>query len=173
MENIPMIAAAIGSAAAICLAYLWLRARAIDLHAASEMIDTHYAATQKLIGDETVPESVVEFSVWFAGQVGRPKLARRLIRDIAFGGASKRRAVASALETDLKKLTPVQRDLFSSMVVNGMVSCAASDPLLSRAYLYSLTIFFSLSGTPTDTSISQERANTAALDISSRHLCAA
>lgn len=174
MENVPMIATSVAVAAGILAAYLWLKARATDLRAASEMLDNHYAATQRLVSDATVPQSVVDFSVWFAGQVGRPRLARRLVFDLAFGQTTKQRGTTtSALEADLQKLTVAQRDLFSTMIVHGTISSAASDPVLSQVYLHSLTMFFSRSGASNDKSISVERANTAALDLSAHHFCPA
>lgn len=177
MEYLPTIIAGLLTLLAGGITLAWLRCHSNDLRVASEFLDRHYHVTQKLIADPEVPSSVVEFAVGMAAHVGQPGLARSLALDVVTGRLTAEPTASTErgrrFRADLIGLKEPQRKLFSEMMVFGLFSSAASDPLLSRVYLKCLTLFFSKSGVANDHSISPERANTAALDLSERELCLA
>ncbi len=74
---------------------------------------------------------------------------------------------ASKLFEDVESLPPELRKEFTILIDNGMKSSAAADPILSRVYLYVLTIFMSRTGRKGDAA-SPDRASTVALDLATR-----
>jgi hypothetical protein len=153
---------------------LWARCHKRDLEAASHMLDIYYRAAQDLIDDQSVPNSVVDFVERVSRDAGHPRTARRVAWHILKGqfrpSTDEKRSLQSRqLEADLDALNPRQRDLFAKFFVNSLGASAASDPVLSRIYLTVLWVFFSTSGRRDDTSISVDRAQTAALDMSTEY----
>ncbi len=96
-------------------------------------------AARVLIADDRVPESVVYFVCWFQTNIGGYALARRFTRDILVGEVQRARSSTGdssfALMRDLDKLGVQQSKAFQSMVGFGMLSCAYSDPLLSKYHV--------------------------------------
>lgn len=177
MDTILIFATAVGTLIALLATYWFAKCHAEDLRSCGVLLDQHYAATQKLISDPATPDSVVEFAVMFAGHVGTPMVARsfalHLIRGSLGTPATDPSVRARRFAADLAGLDVKLRQPFADMMVAGMAASACADPLFSRAYRTGLRMFFSRTGQTSDTSISVERANTAALDISARGFCAA
>ena len=177
MDSILVFAAALGTLAALLAIYWFAKCHAEDLRTCGTLLDQHYTAAQKLISDPDTPESVVEFAVMFAGRVGTPTIARSFAMHLIRGRLGTPQAASSEkarrFAADLGKLDVKLRQPFADMMVSGMAASACADPLFSRAYRKGLDMFFSRSGQTSDRSISVERANTAALDLSARGFCAA
>jgi hypothetical protein len=127
--------------AAVCIAGLlvvrrWARAHAADLAAASAFSDRFAAAAQRLIGDPETPPSVVVFAERLAERVGRPRLARSVVRRRPSLVASLRRTEAQRrFARDLRALTPERRTDFADLVAAGVFSSAAADPVFAKARL--------------------------------------
>ncbi len=169
----PIVTTALTVVAAVAffsIVISWARCHAADLSCASDFLDEFYAASQRLIKDEKTPSSVIDFIRWFAGRAGRPSLARGFAFHLLMGrlGVSQASSVkASKLFEDVESLPPELRKEFTILIDNGMKSSAAADPILSRVYLYVLTIFMSRTGRKGDAA-SPDRASTVALDLATR-----
>jgi len=153
----------------------WWTTQTKDRKAATTFLDLSYSATQLLIKDENVPESVINFTEFFWTLAGRPKLARGIAHHAivrAFTAESPPLSdEGKALERDLSKLTEPQAEAFAEMIAFGSLASAAADPVFSTVFKNVLSIMLSRSGRKND-GPSVERANTLAVDIarSDRHL---
>lgn len=161
-----LIVYALVSIGIFSLLLVWARCLAIDAKVASELLDNAYEASQRLIKSEATPDSVLQFTEFFAAQMGRPALVRGFAWHLIKGN---RRGAVSArtlrLSADLESLDPNGMENFSKMIAFGMVSSAAADPLFSRIYLNVVKMFLSQSGSKNDTAISPDRARTVAVDV--------
>lgn len=110
-----------------------------NLKTAMDCMDASYVQAQSLLKDETVPQSVKSFTLWFQLHTGNSRLARRFSRDLLRGEVS-RAAANGALRNkefsvDLEKLTAAQMATFSEMMAHGMTSSAFSDALLANYHM--------------------------------------
>lgn len=150
---------------------VWSRCIAQDAKDSAERIDAFYHAAQVLLKNPATPTSVVTFINFFAERVGRPALVRSFAMHLIRGGPRATKSAHSRqFEADLRKLNDSQKRAFIELMVNGMVSSAASDPIFSRVYLMIVTSWFSTTGRR-DGQPSLERANTAAIDIAQNEPC--
>lgn len=168
------VIALVASVLAVRFLIGWARCCAVDAKAAQDQVDVFYQAAQKLIKDPETPDSVITFVSLFAPQIARPKLARTAALHMARGRvAVKPSPLAVQLGKDLKQMPAEQQQAFAQLMMSGMASSAASDPLLSRVYSWFITTFLSMSGRREDAP-SVERANTLAMDVAQeRNLAAA
>jgi hypothetical protein len=152
--------------------------RTKTLKAADTLLENSYNATQVLVSDLTVPDSIIEFIGIFWKVAGTPDLARHLaVHAIQRAFATKPpqpTELGAALSRDLERLTKAQKETFAAMVAAGIMSGAAADPLFSRVFLNVAKVMLSRSGAKDDQP-SVERATTFAYEIarSDHHLAAA
>lgn len=174
---LPVLFAAVGALAVVQITLLWAKCHADDLQSASAFLDDNYKAANALIQDDTTPDSVVRFVGFAIQHAGDPFIARRFARHLIFGRIRKPHPLtpsAAQLKADLAKLSPEGQDHFATFMGTAMIASAAADPVFSRAYLLAVRAFLSASGRADDRNVSQDRAQTAALDLSeSGGLCAA
>jgi hypothetical protein len=162
------------SVGTLYLFIIWARCYATDLNHASKHFDVAYEAAQKLIKNPKTTESVLTFIPLFLAQGGRPHLARRFALHLISGGLSKMPSSDSArrFSSDLERMDGEQKKAFNDLIVSGMISSAAADPIFSRLYLKAIQMFLSASGRGDDKP-SSERTETVAVDFASRELACA
>lgn len=154
------------SLALIALTMFWARCHAADTQAAVALLDEAYEASQSLVKEQSTPDSVVNFTEFFASQMGRPALARGFAWHLLTGAhRSQLSERTKRLSTDLHALDPKGMDNFSRMIACGMLASAAADPFLSRVYPNAVKMFLSTSGDKSDVTVSPERARTVAVDV--------
>jgi hypothetical protein len=127
-----IVGVAIVLAVAIELAASWARRRSQNLAKANAEFEQFYVAAQRLIKDDSVPDSVIDFLRKFATCVGRPELVRLVATDIATGkwGGTPHQP-ATRFKQDIGTLNEDQVSLLASAVVFGLLSSASSDPFLA------------------------------------------
>lgn len=165
---VPTILTFIAAAAAAWLIVGWARCNAQDAASASLILDEQYQAANALIKDEATPDSIVRFVGFMSAQAAHPALARRFAWDLVRGRIRQQVTMSphkAQLESDIRGLSPAGQGHFATVVSTSLVSSAASDPLLSRAYMLFIAVFLSSSGRLNDKSVSVDRAKTAAIDL--------
>jgi len=169
IEFLPLLLTIAATLAAIQLVLVWSKCWASDLLVANEILDEHYKAANALIQDEKTPDSVVRFVGFASQQAAHPALARRFASHVITGRLRNPRPhgpEAVKFAADLNSLSPEGRKQFASFLSTAMISSAASDPIFSRVYLMVASAFLSTSGRADDRTVSAERAETAAVDLS-------
>lgn len=174
---LPTLIAALVALAAIQVILVWAKCHEQDLRSAGTLLDENYKAANALIQDPATPDSVVTFVGFAVHHAGRPAIARRFARHFLLGRIRKPRpltARAAELKADLAKLGPDAQNHFATFMGTALMASAAADPVFSRAYLLAVNAFLSASGRADDHTVSPDRAETAALDLSaSAYGCAA
>lgn len=130
------IAAAITAGVAVIainLAAAWCKRRTANLRMAGETLDRSYRAAQRLLKDADTPPIVVSFVDAFSALVGRPHLARSLVREVATGRWGKRQGTPRSreLKSALGHLSAERGKDFAEMVVFGLLTSASSDPFFA------------------------------------------
>ena len=174
---LPTLIAAVAALVAAQLVLIWARCHEQDLRSANELLDVNYKAANALIQNDATPDSVVRFIGFAIQEAGKPVIARRFAAHFLFGRIRKPRplsAQSAELKADLGRLSPEAQDKFAEFMGSAMMASAAADPLFSRVYLLAVNAFLSVSGRADDKTVSVDRAETAALDLSdSGFACAA
>lgn len=129
----------------------WLKHRSRCLLQSEADIGQAYAASQRLLKDENVPEVVVPLIVHFQAQAGRPGFARRIAKGVIAPKVDTSGEVATwtaAILAGLEELPAERRQDFAILVASSAHSSASSDPLFA-GYLRRLVKFsFGLTTAP-------------------------
>jgi len=163
-----IVSGLLAAALAAPLLYLlihWLRSYAAHLEQASDLADEFYHAAQRLVRDDSVPDSILKIAEFLAANVGKPWIARSFVLHLMFG--AKAVDVESQLHSDIQSLRGAQIGSFSMMVVSAMLSSAIADPLFAPIYINLISSALTKSGRKNDEP-SAERAGFAAMDLAAQ-----